>query len=205
MTITVDIRTDRPRRRVLGRVLLAGGVTAGVACAVMPEVAESTRLLLLVTAFEYRWPGFLVAVVLLGAAVPLLTERATVRRRVLAVGAAAVIGTAWFLMVVFPMLSGGWEETGRKAAPEGADRYLVVEEGAAVIDPLWRVSVVDGSGLGAHHWPAGFFNGDAADHALMDVSWAGPGALRFTTADGTVTTVRLDPRTGKPERQLSVP
>ncbi|MEU7292639.1 hypothetical protein AB0A76_05440 [Streptomyces exfoliatus] len=205
MTITVDIRKDHPRRRVLGRVLLAGGVTAGVACAVGPEVAESTRLLVLTTPFEYRWPSFLAAVVLLGTAVWLLTDRTAIRVPTLTACVVAACGALAFGLLFFPLFGGGWEETGRKAAPGGAERYLVVEEGAAMIDPLWRVSVVDGSGLGAHHWPAGFFNGDAADHALLDVSWAGPDALRFTTVDGTVTTVRLDPGTGKPERKLSVP
>ncbi|MFD3531697.1 hypothetical protein [Streptomyces sp. NPDC058664] len=202
MTITVDICTDRPRQRAVGRVLSAGAVAAGVACLVGPRVAESMGLLVLVSAFEYRWPSFLVAVLLLGTAVRLLTERAAIRRRVLAVCAAAVIGTVWFLMVVFPMSSGGFEETDRKAAPGGADRYLVVEQGSAMIDLIWRVSVVDGSGLGAHHWRAGSF--DEA-RGLVDVVWAGPDALRFTTVDGTVTTVGLDPRTGKPERELPAP
>ncbi|WP_395365269.1 hypothetical protein ACHGLA_30985 [Streptomyces sp. YH02] len=205
MTITVDIRTDRPRNRLLGRALLTGAVAAGAGCLAGPEVAESTGLLVLVTAFEYRWPSFLVAVVLLGAAVRQLTDRPAVRRRVLAVCAAAVIGVVWFLLVAFPMIGGNWEETGRTAAPEGADRYLVVEEGSAMIDPLWRVSVVDGWGLTARQWPVGNFNGEAAGGALANVSWSGPDALVLTTGDGTVTTVRLDARTGKPERELSVP
>ncbi|WP_328941748.1 hypothetical protein OG259_08855 [Streptomyces sp. NBC_00250] len=204
MTITVDIRTNRPRSRIFGRALLAGAVAAGVCCLVGPELAESTRLLVLVTAFEHRWPSFLVTVVLLGAAVRLLSDRPALRRRVLAVCAAAVVGVVWFRAVVFPMIGAGWQETGRTAAPGGVDRYLVVEEGAAMIDPLWRVSVVDGSGLAARHWPVGFFNGDTAEGVLEQVEWSGSDALVVTTGDG-VTTVRLDARDGRPDRELSVP
>ncbi|KOG15853.1 hypothetical protein ADK34_26845 [Streptomyces viridochromogenes] len=185
--------------------VLAGGVAAGVACLVGPWLAESTRLLVLATAFEYRWPSFAVAVVLLGAAVRLLTDRAAIRRLAFALCGVALIGTGWFRMVVFPMIGGDWEETARTAAPRGADRYLVVEEGAAMIDPLWRVTVVDGSGIAARRWPVASLNGDSAEGALSNVAWAGPDALVLTTGDGEVTTVRLDPRTGEPERELSVP
>ncbi|WP_030557019.1 hypothetical protein [Streptomyces exfoliatus] len=204
MTITADIRTDRPRHRTLGRVLLAGGVATGVACLVGPRLAESTGLLVLTGAFEYRWPSFLVAVGLFGAAARLLA-RGAVRRRVLAVCAVAAVAVVWFRMVLFPMLSADWEETGRTAAPDGADRYVVVEEGSAMIDPLWRVSVVDGAGLTARHWNVGTFNGDAADGVLAKVAWSGPDTLVVTSGEGEVTTVRLDPSTGKPERKLSVP
>ncbi|MFG2835633.1 hypothetical protein ACGFYE_11660 [Streptomyces zaomyceticus] len=204
MTITADIRTDRPRHRTLGRVLLGGGVAAGVGCLVGPRLAESTGLLVLTGAFEHRWPGFLVAVALLGAAVRLLA-RGALRRRLLAVCVVAAVAAVWFRMVLFPMLGTAWEVTGRTAAPDGADRYVVVEEGSLMIDPLWRVSVVDGSGLTARRWTVGTFNGDAADGVLTKVAWSGPGSLVLTTGEGGVTTVRLDPRTGEPERRLSVP
>ncbi|RSS59526.1 hypothetical protein [Streptomyces sp. WAC01280] len=205
MTISVDIRTDRPRNTVLRRALFAGAVAAGVGCLVGPAVAEATRLLVLASAFEHRWPSFLVAVVLLAAAVRLLTDRPAVRRRVLAVCAAAVIGVVWFRMVAFPVVSPDWQETSRTAAPGGENRYLVVEEGSVMIDPLWRVSVVDGWGVTARQWPVGLFDGDTADRALMKVAWSGPDALAVTTGDGEVRTVRLDPGNGKPERELSVP
>ncbi|MFD8975389.1 MULTISPECIES: hypothetical protein [unclassified Streptomyces] len=205
MTISTDIRTDRPRNSVLGRALLAGAVAAAVGCLVGPSVAEATSLLVLTSAFEYRWPSFLMAVVLLAAAVRLLTDRPAVRRRVLAVCAAAVIGVVWFRMVAFPVISPDWRETDRTAAPGGGGRYLVVEEGLAMIDPLWRVSVVDGWGVTARQWPVGLFDGDTAAGALMKVAWSGPDALLVTTGDGEVTTVRLDPGNGKPERELKVP
>ncbi|MFE6712226.1 hypothetical protein [Streptomyces sp. NPDC057695] len=200
MTITVDIRTPASRDRLLGRVLAAGGVGAGVGCLVGPWLAEATRLRLLVAAFEFRWPSFLVAVVLSGAAVRLLVTRAAVRRRVLALCAAAAVCAVAFRIVLFPMISGDWRETDRTAAPGGGDRYLLVEEGSAMIDPLWRVSVVDGPLLTARQWPVGSFDGDTAEGALASVAWSGPDALVVTTGDGAVTTVRLDPRTGKPER-----
>ncbi|WP_055600083.1 hypothetical protein [Streptomyces aureus] len=203
MTITADIRADRPRHRTLGRVLLAGGVATGVGCLVGPHLAESTGLLVLTGAFEYRWQSFLVAVALFGAATRLLA-RGAVRRRVLAVCAFAAVTAVWFRMVLFPMLSTDWEETGRTAAPDGADRYVVVEEGSDMIDPLWRVSVVDGSGLTARHWTVATFNGDAGG-VLAKLAWSGPDTLALTTGEGQVTTVRLDPGTGKPDRELSVP
>ncbi|MEV7565791.1 hypothetical protein [Streptomyces tanashiensis] len=205
MTITVEIRRDRTRHRGLGQVLLAGAAAAGAACLVGPWLAESTGLLVLTGAFEYRWPSFLVAAVLLGAAVRLLTDRPAVRVPVIAVCAVAVVGAVWFRLVLFPMVGAAWEETERTAAPGGVGRYVVVEEGAALIDPLWRVSVVDGSGPGAHIWRVAHFNGDTADGALSRVTWSGPDALVLTTAEGGATTVRLDPRTGKPERRLSRP
>ncbi|MFI1654406.1 hypothetical protein ACH4ZU_05590 [Streptomyces sp. NPDC020472] len=202
MTITGDIRTERPWRRVLGRGLAAGGAAAGTGCLVGPVLAERSGLLVLTTAFTYRWPSFLVAALLLGGAALLLTERAGLRAGLLTACGAAAVGAVAFRLVVFPMLGGVWEEVHRAAAPGGADRYLVVEEGSAVIDPLWRVSVVDGSGLGAHHWDVGFFDGDAT--ALLAVAWSGPDTLVVTAAGREEMTVRLDPRTGKPEREISV-
>ncbi|MET9956886.1 hypothetical protein ABZ135_35795, partial [Streptomyces sp. NPDC006339] len=89
--------------------------------------------------------------------------------------------------------------------PHHAQRHLVVERGSAMIDPLWRISVVDGPPLTAHHWPAGFFNGDDPADELVDVAWSGPDTLSFTTGDGAVTTVRLDRDTGRPEREVSRP
>ncbi|MER8235811.1 hypothetical protein [Streptomyces sp. NPDC094049] len=198
------MRTDRLRHRTFGRVLLAGGVVTGVGCLVGPRLAESTGLLVLTGVFEYRWPSFLVAVALFGTAARLLA-RGAVRRWVLAVCVVAAVAAVSFRVVLFPMLSAGWEETGRTAAPDGVDRYVVVEEGSAMIDPLWRVSVVDGSGLSALHWTVGTFNGDAADGVLAEVAWSGPDGLVLTTGEGKVTTVRLDPSSGKPERKLSVP
>lgn len=204
MTMTTNTRTSRGARR-LGRLLLAAGLLAVVAHPLGSRAADSTRLLVLVSAFEYRWPWALLASLLLGTGAWLAVRRNAIRVTAAFLCGVAAAGVLGFRLLLFPMLSGDWEETDRRAAPHHAQRHLVVERGSAMIDPLWRISVVDGPPLTAHHWPAGFFNGDDPADELVDVAWSGPDTLSFTTGDGAVTTVRLDRDTGRPEREVSRP
>ncbi|WP_437008050.1 hypothetical protein [Streptomyces sp. enrichment culture] len=64
---------------------------------------------------------------------------------------------------------------------------------------------MDGAGLTTRHWTAGTLNGDAADGVQAKAAWSRPDTLVLTTGEGAVTTMRLDPNPGKPERELSVP
>ncbi|MFB7677752.1 hypothetical protein ACFC26_40890 [Kitasatospora purpeofusca] len=93
-------------------------------------------------------------------------------------------------------------KTADRPAPGRSDRSLVIHEGAAMIDPLWWVSVDVGSGLTARRWPVGYFNGDATRNALTSAQWDGPDRIKLATQGGQVFVVALDPETGRPERQV---
>ncbi|MGW4896070.1 hypothetical protein ACWEQL_28020 [Kitasatospora sp. NPDC004240] len=93
-------------------------------------------------------------------------------------------------------------KTSDRPAPGRSDRSLVIHRGTAMIDPLWWVSVDDGSWLTARRWPVGYFNGDDTRNALASAEWDGPDRIRLTTAGGEVFVVGLDPETGRPERKV---
>ncbi|MET9609157.1 hypothetical protein ABZZ17_29535 [Streptomyces sp. NPDC006512] len=114
------------------------------------------------------------------------------------------VAAALFLCATPPllMLGGGGEETRRSAAPGRDDRVLVVEEGSAMIDPLWYVYVHQGDWPFERRWSVGYFNGDTGEHELRDVRWTGPGLIRMTTADGGVHEVAVAPD-GRPDRVVS--
>ncbi|KJY36104.1 hypothetical protein, partial [Streptomyces sp. NRRL S-495] len=94
------------------------------------------------------------------------------------------------------------EKTAERPAPGRPDRSLVIHQGAAMIDPLWWVSVDEGSGLTAQRWPVGFFSGDATVNELASAEWDGPDRIRLATRGGEVFVVALDPETGRPERRV---
>ncbi|MFH8255797.1 hypothetical protein [Streptomyces roseolus] len=205
MTMTTNARTTARWRPVLARVLILGGLLTVVAQPVGHGLGERTRLLVLVDAFEYRWGWWCAAAVLLGAGCRLVTERPLLRVWAARVFGAAALALLLFRLTLFGFFSGDWEVTRRLDAPDGVDRSVRVEEGLAVIDTIWRVSVIDGSGPGARHYPVAFFDGDSVDDALDQVVWDGPDALRFVLGEGEVVTVRLDPETGRPEREVERP
>lgn len=76
----------------------------------------------------------------------------------------------------FLLAGSGHEVTTTGAAPPRSDRHLVVEEGAAMIDPLRWVYVDEGSGLTDRRRQIGSFNGDSSTNVLVEASWAGPGS-----------------------------
>ncbi|MEU3606615.1 hypothetical protein AB0E83_14395 [Streptomyces sp. NPDC035033] len=205
MTRTTNTRTTMRRRPVAGAALILGGLLIAVVQGVGHRLGEKTRLLLLVDAFEYRWGWWCAAAVLLGVGGWLVTDRFALRVAAASLFGAVAFALLLFRLTLFDFFSGGWEVTQRLDAPDGVDRSVQVEEGLAVIDPLWRVTVLDGSGPGARHYPVAFFNGDSADHGLAEVAWDGPDALRFVLGEGEVITVRLDPETGRPEREIERP
>ncbi|MET7714418.1 hypothetical protein [Streptomyces sp. NPDC005407] len=106
--------------------------------------------------------------------------------------------------LLFGRIAGaGWEVTQTLAAPEGADRLVVVRSGSAMIDPLWWVTVEQGHGLTAREWDVGHFNGDAGDYEAASAR-DGPYRLRMTTASGEDFLVDLDLDTAEPRAPVSV-
>ncbi|MEU6706496.1 hypothetical protein [Streptomyces wuyuanensis] len=118
---------------------------------------------------------------------------------------AALIGLVAAVPVL--LLAGtGREVTMNEAAPNRSNRHLVVEEGAAMIDPRWWVHVDEGSGLTKRRRQFGYFNGDASTDALVEASWAGPDrGLLVTGGEGNtqVHLVALASESGEPSRTLS--
>ncbi|MEU8618488.1 hypothetical protein [Streptomyces sp. NPDC048623] len=189
----------RRRSRLPGGVLLAAAVLTAVAYPLGSRAAESSRLLVLLTVFAHLWPFLLATAVLLAPAVWLLTRQVAVRVPVLVLCAGAALAA-----VPLARTGASWDEIGLVPAPAGVDRRVVVESGPNAIDPPWRVTVVAGSGLAAHSWPATTFRGAPEDYAHAEITWRGPDELRIVRNGSEVTTVLLDPHTGEPVRERTV-
>ncbi len=196
MTIMANTRTTP--LPVLGTVLIAAGVLAPVAQVVGAWVAESTRYVVLLGAFGAAWPYWLALFVLCGAGVLRTGARRSLRRAVVIACVAGAVLVVFFRLVLFDLFGAGWEETQRVPAPGGGERAVRIEQGAAMIDPLWRVSVVEGSGLTARSHPVASYGEPTGFHA---VAWDGPDAVLLTDDDGT-TRITLDPATGAPDRTV---
>ncbi|MFF2777701.1 hypothetical protein ACFVU3_22645 [Streptomyces sp. NPDC058052] len=197
MTMTTNMRTT-PRWTTLGKVLIAVGLLAPVVQALGSLVAESTRLVVLLAVFGAPWPYWLALAVLCAVGVRLAGRRGWAREGLVAVCAAAAVLLVFARVVLGDFLSPGWEESERWAAPGGAERYVTVDTGAALIDPLWRVTVVSGSGLTARSHPVATFGERSG---FVAVAWDGPDALLVSGSDGT-TRITLDPSTGAPDRTV---
>ncbi|WP_158821941.1 hypothetical protein [Streptomyces sp. NRRL F-5727] len=197
--MTTNTRTTTMRRRpVAAVVLIAVGLLAPVVQTLGSLVAESTRLVVLLAAFGAPWPYWLAMAVLCAVGVRLAGRRGWAREGLVAVCAAAAVLLVFLRVVLGDFLSPGWEESERWAAPEGVERYVTVETGAALIDPLWRVTVVSGSGLTARSHPVAMYGERSG---FVAVAWDGPDALLVTGSDGT-TRITLDPSTGAPDRTV---
>ncbi|GHG31051.1 hypothetical protein ACFFSH_32420 [Streptomyces filamentosus] len=196
MTMT-NARTT-PRRTTLGRVLIGVGLLAPVVQALGSLVAESTRLVVLLAVFGAPWPYWLALAVLCAVGVRLAGGRGWVREGLVVVCAAAAVLLVFLRVVLGDFLSPGWEESERWAAPGGVERYVTVDTGAALIDPLWRVRVVSGSGLTARSHEVAAYGERSG---FVAVAWDGPDALLVTGSDGT-TRITLDPSTGAPDRTV---
>ncbi|MFD7260793.1 hypothetical protein [Streptomyces sp. NPDC059874] len=109
-----------------------------------------------------------------------------------------------FFATVLANLGGGQEATRRVAAPGRDDRRLVVEEGAAMSDPLWNVYVHQRDWPLERRWAVGCFNGDATDNddELREAVWTAPDRSRMTTTGGEVFEVTVAPG-GRPDRVVS--
>ncbi|MFJ6450777.1 hypothetical protein ACIQNV_29675 [Streptomyces hydrogenans] len=188
------------RRPVPGAVLIAAGLLAPVVHAVGHQVAGATRLLVLLTVFGQAWPYWFAMTLLCGAGVRLVGARRSVWVPLVSVCAAAAVLLLLGRLAFGGLLSPDWRESRRVAAPGGAERYVTVETGRAVIDPLWRVTVVSGSGLTARGHVVATYGERSG---FLAVAWDGPDTLLVTGTDGVVP-IRLDSRTGKPDRTVDL-
>lgn len=112
---------------------------------------------------------------------------------------AGVLGTLVVTLAVGLFGFPGGQETMRAGAPDRPDRHLVVEVGAAMVDPLWWVYVDEGSGLTARRWH------DGDDCAPRAAEWDGPDRVRLTVDTGErdeVHVVELSPSDGRPHRMV---
>lgn len=188
------------RRRVLGLVVAEGILM--VAGLVGWWSSRPGGLLVVAQVLHHPVLFGLLVLVALTAAVIVGVQNLLFRSLVLV--AAVLIG---LLAVPISLFAGaGREVTMNEAAPDRSDLHLVVEEGAAMIDPLWWVYVDEGSGLTKRRWHVGYFNGDASTNALVEASWLGPDRVRLVTGgeeDTQVHLVDLTPVNGEPLRMLS--
>ncbi|MGW4199442.1 hypothetical protein [Streptomyces sp. NPDC004726] len=196
-----EMTVQRRRRLAWGLVAVAGVLVA--AEAVGWWSSRSGGLLVVAQLLHHPLLFGLLIVAALTAAV-FIGLRNTVVRALSAVTA----GLVAFLAVPLALFSAsGQEVTTDEAAPGRSDRRLVVEEGAALIDPLWWVYVDEGSGLTKRRWQVGYFNGDAGGDSLTEASWEGPDRIRLVTGEEEETQVHLidlRPGTGEPLRTISM-
>ncbi|MFA7767660.1 hypothetical protein [Streptomyces sp. NRRL S-448] len=144
--------------------------------------------------------GWVTLVALIGAV--LLGARKPATRLVLGLPVAVLGVMVMSLATLLTLLDGGQEQTRSLKAPGQDDRRLVVEEGAAMIDPLWYVYVHQGSWPRERRWAVGYFNGDATDNELREAVWTAPDRIRLTTSGGVVHEVTVAPD-GRPDRTVS--
>ncbi|MDX2846891.1 hypothetical protein PV342_00075 [Streptomyces sp. PA03-3a] len=190
--------TDRRRRAaVLVLVGVAGLLILG-AWTGRRERRRSGGLLLAAQLLDHP-VVFTVAVGATLTAALLLAVRGAILRTLFLV--AGVLGTLVVTLAAGLFGFSGGQETMRAGAPDRPDRHLVVEEGAAMVDPLWWVYVDEGSGLTARRRHVGFVDGDY--YALRAAEWHGPDRVRLTVDVGErdeVHVVELSPSDGRPHR-----
>jgi hypothetical protein len=102
-------------------------------------------------------------------------------------------------MVGFFVSSFASSELAIVSAPPGLVRGVeaVERDGADVIDPTWRVSIRQNSGLLARDWKVGCFSGDTGQYNFDHVERDGRSTLVVTILRGS-TTVVVNPATGRP-------
>ena len=115
---------------------------------------------------------------------------------------AGCLAASWLGAAVLTLLMADDEES-RYVSPDGSS-VLVVTRGAAMIDPVWDLSVRQSSWLVARSWPLGCLNGDDPDNGLESIRWISPTKIEVTTGSGLKYLVTIDPRDSRPSRTVSV-
>ncbi|MCX4802720.1 hypothetical protein ACFWWM_13505 [Streptomyces sp. NPDC058682] len=192
----------RSRRRTSARVLLAvaAALVTGALAAHFWGGPDGGLVVLNRVHGHFVTMGWLALVALVGGI--LLGARKTATRLALGLPVAVLGIMIMALATLLTLLDGGQEQTQSLTAPGRNDRRLVVEEGSAMIDPLWYVYVHQGSGPLERRWAVGYFNGDATDNELREAVWTAPDRIRLTTSGGVVHEVAVAPD-GRPDRTVS--
>ncbi|MFB8262076.1 hypothetical protein [Kitasatospora purpeofusca] len=192
-------RWSRGRRRSVALGLLALAALLVVLTYAGMRADQYGGLVVLIEVFDHPLPLGALAGVLLALAILIGIRSVSARALLIAL----LLGWTLLISPVALLLFDDMpQKTAVRPAPGRPDRSLVIHEGAAMIDPLWWVSVDEGSGLSARRWPVGFFNGDATDNELTSAEWDGPDRIRLATRGGEVFVVALDPETGRPGQQV---
>ncbi|MFF9016401.1 hypothetical protein ACF09C_25955 [Streptomyces sp. NPDC014870] len=197
METTARHPRKRARTLVLAAVLVCFAELAGWWC------SQDGGLVLVAKLFHHPLLFGVLVVGLLTAAVFVGVRNLAVR---ILTGIAAAL--AAFAAVPFALLASIPSETSDRTAPGRPDRHLVIEEGSAMIDPLWWVYVDEGWGPTQRRWKVGYFNGDDFTNGLHEASWVGPDRIRIVTGDpaeeAQVHLIDVDPETGRPLRTLTL-
>ncbi|MFE6867719.1 hypothetical protein ACFVFS_14255 [Kitasatospora sp. NPDC057692] len=192
-------RWSRRKRRTIALGLLTAAVLLTALTYAAAQAAWYGGLVVLIEVFYHPLPYGAAVLVLIVLAL-LIGIRSRMTRTLLLV---PLLGCALLASPLALLVFGSMPyKTADRPAPGRSDRSLVIHEGAAMIDPLWWVSVDAGSGLTARRWPVGYFNGDAPDNALTSAEWDGPDRIKLAIQGGQVFVVALDPETGRPERRV---
>ncbi|MFI5642985.1 hypothetical protein [Kitasatospora sp. NPDC051705] len=194
MTTTTAVRWRRRTVQGLvgGAVVLAALGLVGDRCSEDGGLLTPAELFHRPLLFGTLIAGALLAAVLIGVRDIVVRALTTVM--------AVLLG---LLASPFYILAGDGTRTSmNEAAPGRDDRHLVVEEGSAMIDPLWWVYVDQGTGLTERRWRVGYFNGDAGTNALTGAAWDGPDHIRLTTGDTRTQVVELT-ASGRPTRTVT--
>jgi hypothetical protein len=96
-----------------------------------------------------------------------------------------------------------WEQGESFVSPDDPELRVIVDEGSAMIDPLWRFKVQKGSGITGHRWSVTCINGDAK--AFRTIEWTtidDQPAFRIRLRGGPSPLVVLDPSTGQPRDEI---
>ncbi|MGP3975536.1 hypothetical protein ACTWQF_16305 [Streptomyces sp. 8N114] len=203
VTADADRRWWQRHRRAVGLAMMLAALLLLLGYALGSHYAETTHLVVLRRVFDGPVPHVAAAAVLLIAGATLRPLRPLLRIPAVIFGGLALLG-CFALSVLLGWDSDGWAEGETVRAPEGVERRAVAWRGSSVIDPLFQVTVINGTGLGAREWKAACFNGDDESRELKKITWATPTRLVLTDAGGRQHEVQLDPRTGRPDSTLSM-
>ncbi|MGP3987434.1 hypothetical protein [Streptomyces sp. 3N207] len=193
---------QRHRRAVALAMLLAALVLL-LGYPLGSHFAETTHLFVLRRVFDGPVPHVAAAAVLLIAGAMLRPLRLLLRIPVVIFGGLALLG-CFALSALLGWDGDGWAEGETVRAPDGVDRRAVAWRGSSAIDPLFKVTVIHGTGLGAREWKADCFSGDDESRELKRITWTSPTRLVLTDAGGRQHMVQLDPRTGRPDDTRSM-
>ncbi|MGI5352695.1 hypothetical protein ACQEU8_31615 [Streptomyces sp. CA-250714] len=206
--MTVTANTDRHwwqrNRRGVASAMLVAGLLLLLGHPLGSHYAETTHLVVLRRVFDGPVPHVAAAAALLIAGATLRPLRPLLRIPVVIFGVLALLGCLALSALVLGWDSDGWAEGETVEAPGGADRRAVSWRGSSAIDPVFQVTVIHGTGLGAREWEAACFNGDDPRRELKRITWATPSRLLLTDAGGHQHVMQLDARTGRPDATLSV-